>query len=360
VPESSREEPTVFVSLILSAFLLLAIILSWRWRALACSLAWTSAVAATGFIFYFHLDKALLLLPVLLAILTILGLVVDLKPRLFTAASLVLAAGAGLAIGFSPKRPLPEPHEPIGDVVLEGEALGWPVKRSFYPDDRLFVCRFGTGLDPTYEVEYLPRHVQTLPEIHKRYVDNFILQPGFGMGRHHWSPSEWIELVPEEATPPGTASVLDREYSQRAFLSSQGAVSRPRYDDRNLTLTVPEEQALKVRERVWLARDMQLVGLLMHDTPVVYVNKDVGNHSDRKAKRPPTQTRSLDAFESDALTRLRDGSEVVARTNASKMRLLGAIRARQECLKCHDVQQGDLLGAFSYSLALRPAGSRTE
>ena len=45
------------------------------------------------------------------------------------------------------------------------------------------------------------------------------------------------------------------------------------------------------------------------------------------------------------------GEEVFARSRDDTMRALGAICAKQECLSCHsDRQEGDLLGAFSYTL----------
>ncbi|HKB06520.1 MAG TPA: hypothetical protein VKD90_30270, partial [Gemmataceae bacterium] len=49
---------------------------------------------------------------------------------------------------------------------------------------------------------------------------------------------------------------------------------------------------------------------------------------------------------------LRLGNELVARTAASEMRLMGAVRAQAECLACHDGGTGRLLGAFTYRLAL--------
>jgi hypothetical protein len=50
----------------------------------------------------------------------------------------------------------------------------------FYPDGRIFVCSRGTGLDPKFGIEHLANHVQTLPEIHERFVDAFTMRPGFG------------------------------------------------------------------------------------------------------------------------------------------------------------------------------------
>jgi hypothetical protein len=67
-----------------------------------------------------------------------------------------------------------------------------------------------------------------------------------------------------------------------------------------------------------------------------------------------TPTRKLDDFETRALPQLRDGDDVVLQSSAPEMRVLGAIRARAECLECHKTSKaGDLLGAFTYTLALQ-------
>src|SRR5262245_60546947 len=47
-------------------------------------------------------------------------------------------------------------------------------------DDRLFVGRYGVANDPKRLVPDLVRHVQILPEIHERYVEEFTLSWGFG------------------------------------------------------------------------------------------------------------------------------------------------------------------------------------
>jgi hypothetical protein len=39
------------------------------------------------------------------------------------------------------------------------------------------------------------------------------------------------------------------------------------------------------------------------------------------------------------------------------MRILGAIRARADCLACHNVDSGALLGAFTYTLGLKSAAT---
>ncbi len=37
-------------------------------------------------------------------------------------------------------------------------------------------------------------------------------------------------------------------------------------------------------------------------------------------------------------------------TAANTVQMLGALRAARQCTKCHQVERGELLGAFSYNL----------
>jgi hypothetical protein len=60
--------------------------------------------------------------------------------------------------------------------------------------------------------------------------------------------------------------------------------------------------------------------------------------------------RPLDEFETENLPKLRAGDELASAQGPRRLRMIGAIRARDECLKCHSADPGELLGAFSYDL----------
>jgi hypothetical protein len=68
------------------------------------------------------------------------------------------------------------------------------------------------------------------------------------------------------------------------------------------------------------------------------------------APGPAMETRALDFFEMAGVEELRQGKNVYIRNKDKVIRMLGALRASEECLKCHtDASKGDLLGAFSYT-----------
>jgi internalin A len=240
----------------------------------------------------------------------------------------------------------------------------------FYPDGRIFVCSRATGLDPRNQVEHLPNHVQTLPEIHERFVEEFTLRPGFGMERYHWQPGEWAELIAGESTRVSDVSSADQLYPVRDRLKNASDdrktyTVRPKYDREAETLTLPGETIKDVVERLWILKEMRLIGLVKHKEPAVYLGD--GNHADRQNQQGKDQSkaaadaitpiRKLDSSEASALTELRRGVELVARTTMNDMRILGAIRAGSDCLACHHVDQGALLGAFTYTLGLKSAAT---
>jgi hypothetical protein len=60
-------------------------------------------------------------------------------------------------------------------------------------------------------------------------------------------------------------------------------------------------------------------------------------------------TRGLDIFETAGVQELLSGKDTYIRTKDSVVRMLGALRATDQCVRCHtEAKQGDLLGAFSY------------
>jgi hypothetical protein len=96
----------------------------------------------------------------------------------------------------------------------------------------------------------------------------------------------------------------------------------------------------------WRFESLDLISLLKHPEPVAYVSK----HLPRMDELREAPTRKLDEFEAERLPQLQAGEEFSAAQGPRRVRMLGAIRAHAECLKCHSVDQGELLGAFSYDL----------
>lgn len=97
----------------------------------------------------------------------------------------------------------------------------------------------------------------------------------------------------------------------------------------------------------WQMDSLQLVSLLKHRSGAVYLT----SHLPNMAELANVPTRPLDQFEATALQGLKQGEEVIVVGNDSKLRMIGAVRASFQCLECHQVPRGTLLGAFTYQFS---------
>lgn len=105
-------------------------------------------------------------------------------------------------------------------------------------------------------------------------------------------------------------------------------------------------QQTQPADAVWLVKSMQLISLLKHNQPVSYESVHLPNMSELiKAK-----TRSLNEFESSALEQLKRDRNVVIECRENRIQMVGSIRATENCLQCHQVENDSLLGAFTYVL----------
>jgi hypothetical protein len=100
----------------------------------------------------------------------------------------------------------------------------------------------------------------------------------------------------------------------------------------------------------WLVTRLELVSLLKHETPKVYLSE----HLPKMAELASAKVRDLDEFEMHGLKTLDAGDELAAEATLNRIRMLGAVRASKQCLDCHEGQRGELLGAFSYELRRDP------
>ncbi len=100
----------------------------------------------------------------------------------------------------------------------------------------------------------------------------------------------------------------------------------------------------------WHLNRVELVGLLASDEFRVYVSERLPAMDELKG----VPTRRLDDFELAALPRLLQGETTHSAATPNRIRMLGALRASTQCLECHSVREGDLLGALSYELVRTP------
>jgi hypothetical protein len=109
---------------------------------------------------------------------------------------------------------------------------------------------------------------------------------------------------------------------------------------------MPELDPEAPQTQRWRIIKLELVSLLKYPRPLVYLSQ----HLPRMQELRQAKTRPLNGFEKAALRALREGEDLKVRSTPDCIRFLGSIRAGRQCLDCHQVERGDLLGAFSYQL----------
>ena len=227
----------------------------------------------------------------------------------------------------------------------------------------------------------------SLRRLHEDSVADFIDSPGFGISRDVRPRKEYIELPqiepltlphateepPITAAPVPVASVSDaipilpveealHETHQSSVIDFVNAKGFGFVKDREHVTgfqahhfhAVPQLKSLVQTER-WRIQSLELVSLLKHEQPVAYLSK----HLPRMDELRDAPTRPLSSFEKRALAELQKSEDLRTETATNRIDMLGSIRALNQCLACHRVQRGDLVGAFSYTLVREsPDGSR--
>lgn len=224
--------------------------------------------------------------------------------------------------------------------------------------------------------------LQSLLQAHRNTELQFMLATDFGFQRMPEYPyTEWnfalpsppnLQLVPRQ---PSSILITESEvtspdgvdyqpWHQQTLLnfinpSTLGAVEwSHEYKRPNLSRVVgfqphafgsrPEPPATSSDSRTpWRIDALSLVSLLKHRPAAVYVSENLPNMSEVAG----VPTRPLDEFESGVVGELCGGEELIVRGNSASIRMVGSIRAASQCLECHQVRRGTLLGAFSYRLS---------
>jgi hypothetical protein len=214
-----------------------------------------------------------------------------------------------------------------------------------------------------------------LSRLHEDAVGLFVNSPGFGVSRMFlpaewnlrfglrrepvppqpgprsvgdWSPGDWKSPTDVDQAPLGSLledSVFD-------FVNSRGfGYARDRRHVAGFETHRFSEVARPTKR--WEVQHIELVSLLLHDPPEVYVS----DHLPQMDAMHGTPTRPLDRFERFGLDTLRRGEDLFISESGNGLRMLGAIRNASKCIVCHGGSRGDLLGAFSY--ALHPVSGTT-
>jgi hypothetical protein len=210
--------------------------------------------------------------------------------------------------------------------------------------------------------------------LHGTSVDRFVKRSGFGVGRTVRTPSSASLLKQLQSSDLTRAPVQQPDYTNPFISPSNNLTSRLQDWNSDKTLRLHDDGVLdfinpigfgyiKDREHVagfqkhgmtkvpkadtrWSVAHLELVGLIVHEKPVVYMTANLPQMEE--AQHAPK--RALDSFELEGLKALQEGEDLYYRGSEDKARMMGSIRAVEQCLQCHGGSSGQLLGAFSYGL----------
>ncbi|QDT52877.1 hypothetical protein Pan44_08900 [Caulifigura coniformis] len=207
-----------------------------------------------------------------------------------------------------------------------------------------------------------------LERLHDESYKDFVAAAGFGSVRMVRVRRSSLELPKLVRTPvasrdlcfdnrevPGRAKPTESDLNQLHLAGMKEFIDDNRMGfDRGPDFVIGFEPhavasspaPIRANDETWQVARLELVSLLRHDEPRVYVSDDLPNLDELEQ----TPTRPLDEFERTHLAALENDQEVVTSDEPTVIRMLGAVRATETCLGCHSVPQKTLLGAFSYDL----------
>jgi hypothetical protein len=221
-----------------------------------------------------------------------------------------------------------------------------------------------------------------LKSIHASTVEQFVQAPGFGVARMT-SVSEFAfrnwrqpalplpEIAKEPAGSPSSNSAGDAALSAVHFTGPRNPLQtqlwdvhkgglQDFFDPNDLGWTIDRDHVAgfvphrfsrnfsfdhRIDRPTRNLRRLELVSLLRFGRPVAYATNTKLPQMDELQNTP---TRELNAFEVTALESLEKGEELAYAQHGRSLQAVGALRARKTCIKCHEVEYGSLLGAFSY------------
>jgi hypothetical protein len=213
--------------------------------------------------------------------------------------------------------------------------------------------------------------------LHESNVHDFAIARGFGVSRMGSVRRGWIELPESEPIPLpspiidepyepdlGTAPPLAADFHNEAPSPSRDSLTsihnfglRDFLDPETMGYVKERRQVAGFQSHQfrqepnfesadWQVTRLELISMLRHETPVAYVSANLPSMEELK----DSPTRPLTSFERASIESLRREKDVEISEDLNRIFMVGSIRAAKDCLDCHSVRRGELLGAFSYEL----------
>ena len=277
-------------------------------------------------------------------------------------------------------------HSEKVDTFINSAGNGFTRTPSISPYDLEFKGRYATRL----QAKPLDSDLRAEPQVALESI-----LPNLNPNEAVQRPDEWITRqraqyqMSENGMPTNEMASLFHTEASNDFANARGAnglvknvdevagfeAHRTRFsEDWNQSITIATREQIKsyFESRLdeeepaidvdWKLNRMQLVSLLLHGEARVYVSDNLPNMEELSGT--DVETRALDPFERESLDKLQGGETISTVATPNRVQMMGAIRATQDCMQCHNVKEGELLGAFTYEflrdpkLNLKPKQSR--
>jgi hypothetical protein len=238
--------------------------------------------------------------------------------------------------------------------MSRGESLGFNGRTAFraiFPRSIEFQNQLKLYFDENLKLD-LNTPMSQLKLVHDAQFERFVRSPGFGGMRMNpkiirYNPKRM--LAREGVSPSFAHAFAYRDFFDRSTL---GLLT----EDQKHYVGFKPHSMYNAPESVRLSQQfelekLELIGMLLHETPIAYATNSLPNMEMIVAGVIPT--RELTLFESRSLERLTGGETLVIEANSEVLRMVGALRAIDQCTDCHQVDSGQLLGAFSYEYRLK-------
>jgi hypothetical protein len=206
-----------------------------------------------------------------------------------------------------------------------------------------------------------PWRVAALSRLHSKYYEHFIAAEGFGPAHMAgvYTPTKYFAFERQQRPLPIALGdeiesetdgeelhdkILNDFFKKSGFgkvVSSKRAIG---FEPHGPTDLKREIGTTKEDAATWQLTRLELVSLLRHAEPRVYVAETIPLMNELE----DIPHRALNEFEVGALLQLETERDTVIEETPGGAVMLGAVRAGNDCLQCHNGPRGKLLGAFSY------------
>jgi hypothetical protein len=241
-----------------------------------------------------------------------------------------------------------------GRLATLEQSVGTHWLQSVHTDDEITegeVPLFGRLRMP-WVIQSLPVKQPELPSAESSYIhiDGFAAKskPPTEVQAGSLPPRQFLDVTSAESR--GETFLDLHNQGTRQFLSPSRFGYVPSRKEsagfQSHAVTQMIDTGVKNQDDEWQIVRLDLVSLLKFEESRVYVL----DHLPDMKNLDGVETRPLDEFETAALPQLVSQKDVVIDEMADEIRMLGSLRAAKQCLDCHDVDRGELLGAFTYHL----------